>query len=198
VFVLFSVIIIQRQNRKINSHIWDFGTQIFTHIGQKHNKKGQNSIMFRQISVPDGTEQWLINLIEIYNRTGKSFKQIAEEQGLAEKSVSNVFLGKSKNPGVDLIRRILTSLGAQWREIFGESGAVIGGQDLATLQAEVDRLNEENALLTSKLDIAAIDNTVLKDKVTTLENENKLLCVKLEYEEKLNAVHSFYNKLSNN
>lgn len=154
--------------------------------------------MFRQISVPDGAEQWLINLIELYNRTGKSFKQIAEEQLLAEKSISNVFLGKSKNPGVDLIRRILTSLGAQWREIFGESGAVIGGQDLATLQAEVDRLNGEVELLTSKLDISALDNTVLKDKVTALENENKLLCLKLEYEERLNAVHSFYNKLSNN
>lgn len=154
--------------------------------------------MFRQISVPDGAEQWLINLIDLYNRTEKSFKQIAEEQGLAEKSISNVFLGKSKNPGVDLIRRILNSLGAQWREIFGESGAVIGGQDLATLQAEVDRLSTEVSTLTDKLNIAALDNTVLKDKVTALENENKLLCLKLEYEEKLNAVHSFYNKLSNN
>lgn len=154
--------------------------------------------MFRQISIPDASESWLINLIDLYNRTGKTFKQIAEEQGLAEKSISNVFLGKSKNPGVDLIRRILNSLGAQWREIFGESGAVIGGQDLATLQAEVDRLSEEVASLTEKLNISALNNTVLKDKVTTLENENKLLCVKLEYEEKLNAVHSFYNKLSNN
>lgn len=154
--------------------------------------------MFRQISVPDGAEQWLINLIDLYNRTGKTFKQIAEEQGLAEKSISNVFLGKSKNPGVDLIRRILNSLGAQWREIFGESGAVIGGQDLAALQAEVDRLNTEVATLTDKLNIATLNNNILKDKVTTLENENKLLCLKIEYEEKLNAVHSFYNKLSNN
>ena len=154
--------------------------------------------MFRQISVPDGAEQWLINLIDLYNRTGKTFKQIAEEQGLAEKSISNVFLGKSKNPGVDLIRRILNSLGAQWREIFGESGAVIGGQDLAALQAEVDRINTEVATLTDKLNIATLNNNILKDKVTTLENENKLLCLKIEYEEKLNAVHSFYNKLSNN
>lgn len=154
--------------------------------------------MNRQISIPVGAEQWLINLIELYNRSDMTFKQIAEKENLAEKSVSNVLLGKSKSPGVDLIRRIIHALNGTWREIFGESDAVIGGQDLATLQAEVDRLTEEVALLTSSLNISNLENTVLKDKVMALENENKLLCLKLEYEEKLNAVHNFYNKLNTN
>lgn len=151
--------------------------------------------MNRQISIPAGAEQWLINLIELKNRTDMSFKQIAEKINTAEKSVSNVFLGKSKNPGIDLVRRIIGALGGSVSEVFGESGAVIGGQDLATLQAEVDRLTEEVAGLTANLNISNLENTVLKDKVTALENENKLLCLKLEYEEKLNAVHNFYNKL---
>lgn len=152
--------------------------------------------MNKQISIPVGAEQWLINLIELKNRTDMSFKQIAEKINTAEKSVSNVFLGKSKNPGVDLVRRIIHALGGTVSEIFGESGAVIGGQDLATLQIEVDRLTTEVATLTANLNISNLENTVLKDKVTALENENKLLCLKLEYEEKLNAVHSFYNKLN--
>ncbi len=154
--------------------------------------------MNRQISIPTGAEQWLINLIELKNRTDMSFKQIAEKENLSEKSVSNVFIGKAKSPGVDLIRRIIHALGGTWSEIFGESGAVIGGQDLVALQTEVDRLTEEVALLTSNLNISNLENAVLKDKVTALENENKLLCLKLEYEEKLNAVHSFYNKLNPN
>lgn len=151
--------------------------------------------MNRQISIPDGAEQWLINLIELKNRTDMSFKQIAEKINTAEKSVSNVFLGKSKNPGIDLVRRIIGALGGSVSEIFGESGAVIGGQDLVTLQAEVDRLTEEVALLTSSLNIANLEITVQKDKVVALENENKLLCLKLEYEEKINAVHDYYNKI---
>jgi transcriptional regulator with XRE-family HTH domain len=151
--------------------------------------------MNRQISIPDGAEQWLINLIELKNRTDMSFKQIAEKINTAEKSVSNVFLGKSKNPGIDLVRRIIGALGGSVSEIFGESGAVIGGQDLVALQAEVDRLTEEVALLTSSLNIANLDLTVQKDKVIALENENKLLCLKLEYEEKINAVHDYYNKI---
>ena len=154
--------------------------------------------MNKQISIPEGAEEWLINLIELKNRTDITVKQIAEKENLAEKSVSNVFSGKSKSPSVDLVRRIIHALGGTWSEIFAESGAVIGGQDLATLRAEVNRLTEENALLTSSLNIANIDLAVQKDKVTVLENENKILCLKLEYEEKLNAVHNFYNKLNPN
>lgn len=154
--------------------------------------------MNRQLSIPEGAEQWLINLIELKNRTDISLKQIAEMENLSEKSVSNVFLGKSKNPGVDLIRRIIHALGGSWREIFGESDAVIGSQDLVTLQAEVTRLTEENAVLTSSLKMANLDLSVQKDKVVTLENEIKILRLKLEYEEKLVAVHNFYNKLNSN
>lgn len=154
--------------------------------------------MNRQISIPEGAEQWLINLIELKNRTDMSFKQIAEKISTAEKSISNVFLGKSKNPGIDLVRRIIAALGGSVSEIFGESGAVIGGQDLVALQAEVDRLTAEVELLASSLNIATLDNSVLKEKVAALESENKLLCLKLEYEEKLVAVHDFYNKRLNN
>ena len=154
--------------------------------------------MNRQISIPDGAERWLVNLVELLNRTGMTFKQIAEKENLSEKSVSNVFLGKSKNPGVDLVRRIIHALGGSWAEIFGESGAVIGGQDLVALQAEVAELTREIEVYKTNYNLLSLDNNVLKDKVTVLENENKVLCLKLEYEVKLNAVHNFYNKLNNN
>jgi transcriptional regulator with XRE-family HTH domain len=154
--------------------------------------------MYKPTPYPLGAEQWLINLIDLKNKMEMTAKQISEKENLAEKSVSNVFLGKSKNPGVDLIRRITHALGGSWREIFGESDAVIGSQDLATLQAEVDRLTQENELLTSSLNIADLDLAVQKDKLLVLENENSILKLKLEYEEKLNAVHNFYNKLNSN
>ena len=154
--------------------------------------------MNRQISIPDGAEPWLINLIELKNKVEKSYKQIAEEENLAEKSVCNVFLGKVKNPGVDLIRRIIHALGGHWSEIFGESGAVIGGQDLATLQAEVDRLTEEVTLLTSTLSIANSNLSDQRDKITALETENKILSLKLMYDEKIIAIHDFYNKINTN
>ena len=154
--------------------------------------------MNRQTCAQAEQEQWLVNLKELKAKTGMSCKQIADKENLSEKSVARVFSGEAKNPGVDLIRRIIHALGGTWSEIFGESGAVIGGQDLATLQTEVDRLVQENDLLSSNLKIATLDLGVQKEKNAALEAEVALLRVKLDYEAKLNAVHSFYNKLSNN
>lgn len=154
--------------------------------------------MYKPNPYPDGAEQWLINLIDLKNKAELTVKQISETENLAEKSVSNVFCGKSKNPGVDLIRRIIHALGGSWRDIFGESDAVIGSQDLATLQVEVDRLAQENELLASALNLRDLDLSVEKNKVAALEGEIKLLRLTLEYEQKLNAVHNFYNKLNQN
>lgn len=151
--------------------------------------------MNKQLNIPDGAEQWLINLIELKNKTGITVKQIAEMENLAEKSVSNVFSNKSKSPSVNLIRRIIHALGGSWREIFDESDAVIGNQDLATLQAKVDELTEANGILTDALNIATLDLNAQKDKAAALENEIKILNLKLDYQEKLIAVHNFYNKL---
>ena len=145
-----------------------------------------------------GQEQWRINLREYREKIKMPYDQIAEKAGTSEKTVARVFRGDAKNPGTDLMNRIIHAMGATWNDIFGESGAVIGGQDLVALQAEVDKLTEENVLLTTNLNMANIEIAVLKDKVVTLEYENKLLHVKLEYEEKLVAVHNFYNKLTNN
>lgn len=154
--------------------------------------------MYKPTIPPQGAEQWLVSLIELKNKAELTVKQISEKENLAEKSVSNVFSGKSKLPSVDLIRRIIHALGGTWGEIFAESGAVIGSQDLATLKAEVDRLTEDNEKLTESLKLANIDNNVQKEKITVLEKEVEILRLKLEYEEKLNTVHSFYNKLNHN
>lgn len=151
-----------------------------------------------QTCIPVEQEQWLTNLKELKARTGMSPRQIAEKENLSEKSVARVFSGDVKNPGVDLIRRIIHALGGTWGEIFGESGAVIGGQDLVTLQTQVDRLTEENGLLTDRLNIANLNNTVLENKVTALESEVKILNLRLEYEERIIALHDYYNKLKPN
>ena len=148
--------------------------------------------MNRQTCTSTEQEQWRVNLNELRDKTGMSPKQIAHKEDLCEKSVSRVFSGESKNPGVDIVRQIIHALGGTWAEIFAESGAVIGGQDLATLQAEVNRLTEENALLTQNLNIADLELKVQKDKVSALETENKILTLKLEYEEKIVAIHNYY------
>ena len=151
--------------------------------------------MHKQINIPNGAEQWLINLIELYNRSGKSFKQIAESENIAEKSVSNVFLGKAKSPGVDLVCKIIHALGGHRNEIFCESGAVIGGQDLATLQDQVDTLTEENTTLKTEKDLAVAELEILRNKTALQEAEIGLLKERLQHKDELLAVYNYFTKI---
>ena len=143
-------------------------------------------------------ELWRSHLIELRNKSGLTYKQIAEKENIGEKTVVRVFSGESKNPGVAIVRKIIHALGGTVNEVFEETDAVICGQETLALHDEVTRLTEENARLTSSLNLANIELSVQKDKVTALENEIKMLNLKIEYEEKLIAVHNFYNKLTPN
>lgn len=122
----------------------------------------------------DNVEIWRQALRECRERAHLTYKEIAERENLSEKSVARVFTGEAKNPGVDLIRRIIHALGVKWRDIFGESEAVITTED-------VDAVEKENAFLRE-------ENAALKARVKELEAEAMLLGVKLEYEQKINAL----------
>lgn len=142
----------------------------------------------KQITIPKGAEDWLVRLIELKNRSTVTVKQIAEQENLPERSVQNVFSGHSKSPGVDLIRRIIHALGGSFAEVFAESGAVIGTQDIAKLQ-------EENAALKACVEGLKLDLSVAEKRLAAVIAENELLKVKLEYEAKMANVHNLYAKL---
>lgn len=145
--------------------------------------------MNKQTSLYTGNEQWLINLNECRILTGMSVKEVAEKAGVSEKTAHRIFASESKNPSVESVRKMIKAMGGTLNEIFEESGAVIGGQDLIALQAKVDSLAAENALLQA-------ENSVLKSKADSLSAENDLLRLKIEHKEELLALHNYYNKLN--
>ena len=134
---------------------------------------------------------WLDNLKELKKAKGMSSKQIAEQTNLPERTVSRIFSGDTDNPYVDTLRRIVAVLDGSLDDLFAESKIVVGGQDLATAQAEVERLTAETSMLSA-------ENTVLKDKVTALTAENDLLRLKLEHKEEIISLHNYYNRLKTN
>lgn len=138
---------------------------------------------------------WLERIKEIKKTKAITTKMIADAENMSVRSVERVLNGETPNPGVETIRRIIHAIGSSWNEIFSDTCAVIGDQDLATATAEIARLTEENENLTSLLQIANIDLTVSKEKTAALEAEIKLLNLKLEYEEKINRIHNYYNKI---
>lgn len=131
---------------------------------------------------------WLDNLKELKKAKGMSSKQIAEKTSLPERTVIRIFSGDTPNPYVDTLHRIAVVLDSTLDEIFGDSKAVVGTQNLATLQAEVDRLTAEN-------DILKAEKAVQDAKLVTLTAENDILRMKLEHKEEIIAIHNYYNKL---
>lgn len=134
---------------------------------------------------------WLDNLKELKKEKGMSAKQIAEATNLPERTVSRIFSGDTDNPYVDTLHRIVTVLGGSLDGILADTKVVVGGSDLITLQADVDRLNGELAL-------ASAENAMLKDKVAVLTAENDILRLKLEHKEEIIALHNYYIKLRSN
>lgn len=134
---------------------------------------------------------WLDNLKELKKEKGMSAKQIAEATNLPERTVSRIFSGDTDNPYVSTLHRIVTVLGGSLDGILADTKAVVGGSDLITLQADVDRLNGELA-------IASAEIAMLKDKVAVLTAENDILRLKLEHKEEIIALHNYYIKLRSN
>lgn len=116
---------------------------------------------------------WLDNLKELKRKKGISSKQIAELTNLPERTVSRIFSGDTDNPYVDTLRRIVSVLDGSLDDIFAESKTVVGNQNLAATQAEVERLTAENKRLTEI-------NEELTDKIRELIMDNKVLNIKLD------------------
>ena len=143
--------------------------------------------MNKQKSLYNGHDQWLINLNNYRVQIDMPLREVAEKSTVSEKQVHRIFSGESKNPGVEPVRKIIRAMGTTINEIFEESGAVIGGQDLVTLQAKVDEL-------TATISLLEAENTVLKGKADALSAENDLLRLKLEHKEEIISLHNYYIK----
>lgn len=138
---------------------------------------------------------WLDNLKELKKAKGMSSKQIAEATNLPERTVTRIFSGDTPNPYVDTLYRIVAVLDGSLDDVLADSKTVVGNANLATLQAEVDRLTGELELSHAERDLITAENAILKDKVGTLSAEIDVLTMQLKHKEEIIALHNYYNKL---
>lgn len=131
---------------------------------------------------------WLENIKELKKRSGLSSKQIAEKANLPERTVMRIFSGETPNPYLDTLQRIVVILGGSLDDVLADSKTVLGSKSLATLQAELDKLNGDLAVL-------AEENIILKNKLSVLTAENELLNTKLAQKDEIIAVHNYYGTL---
>lgn len=131
---------------------------------------------------------WLENLKELKKAKGMSSKQIAEKANLPERTVVRIFSGDTPNPFADTLYRIVAVLGGSLDDILADSKAVVGCKSLATLQSEVEKLTADNEML-------AAENTMLKNKISTLSADCDMLNIKLAHKEELLSLHNHYGSV---
>lgn len=116
-----------------------------------------------------------------------SLNQIADATNLPDKTIDRIFAGKTADPYVSTLHRIVTSLGSSLDELFADTKVVVGNEKLATLQKTVEITNAE-------LDMVKAERTILSEKVAALTAEVDLLRMQLAHKEELLAVHNYYIK----
>ena len=131
---------------------------------------------------------WLDRLKELKKEKGWSYKQISEEAGLTERTVTRIYSGDTPTPYADTLYRLASAFGVSLDDILADSNVVVGNKNLITLQDEVNKLTAENAIL-------AAENAMLKDKVAVISTENDILRVKLEHKEEIVRLHDYYTSL---
>ena len=137
-------------------------------------------------------------LKDLKKKTNLTVKQIAEKTNLPERTVNRIFSGETPNPYVDTLHRIVTVLGGSLDEILTDTKLVVGEQNLATLQENIDSVSNELKLVKAELELALAENAILKNKTTTLSAELDLVKMELRHKEELLAVHNYYTKLNQN
>ena len=121
---------------------------------------------------------WRDRILEAKREKGISTKNMAEYAQLSEKSVKRILTDEGHAPYIDNVIMLGAAVGLSPREIFSESGMIVGDQGHAVLQAEVDRLTAEIAELNAGAE-------GLKSQISALTVENDLLRLKLEHKEEL-------------
>lgn len=134
---------------------------------------------------------WLENLKQLKKEKGMSSKQIAEKTNLPERTIARIFSGDTNNPYIDTLHRIVTVLGGSLDDILADTKVVVGDQNLATLQENVE-------VVTAERDLIVAENAILKDKVVSLTAENDMLKRELKHKDEIIALHNYYNKLKPN
>ena len=134
---------------------------------------------------------WLTKLKELKQQAKLSNAQIAKRASLPERTVVRIFSGETPNPYVDTIHRIVVVLNGSLDDILTDTSAVVGNASLAALHEENERLKIER-------DNLRIENSVYKDRITSLAAEVTNLRTQIEHKDQIIALHEYYNQRNKN
>ena len=139
---------------------------------------------------------WLDNLKELKKKTGMSSKQIAEKTNMSERTISRIFSGDTDAPRMDTLRDIVYALGGSMDDLLAETDFRLPTPQIETLKKEIESLLSTIEEMSANEARLKAEITILKEKNAALVSENDVLRLKLEYEDRIIALHNYYIKRS--
>ena len=137
---------------------------------------------------------WLDKVKALRKDTGMTNKYIAEHMHMSERTIARFFAGETSF-GIDDVREIVLLMGGSLDDILHESDFKIPTPEVESLKAEMASLSKKLEELTLSESMLKAENGIMKDKIVSLNAENDILRIKLEYEKKISDLHDYYNKL---
>ena len=113
---------------------------------------------------------WQIALNELRDKSGMSYKHLADTLHVSEKSVSRLFTGEAKKPDFYFVSQVIHTLGGSVHEILGEGGAYIVSQDIITLQTQYEELKASYNILKEENEALKLKNAALTDELLDVVN----------------------------
>lgn len=145
---------------------------------------------------------WYNNLLEIYKeyeKKGGNRHTLADASNLPYDTVKRVISGQTANPTLDTLDRLATAFNTVFPcslgDIVAGTRAVVGDKTLAEVQNELTEMTALKETVEADRDFLNAENTILKEKNSTLEKEVELLKMQLAHKDELLAVHNIYLNL---
>ena len=128
---------------------------------------------------------WIENLKELKKASGMSVKQIADKANLPERTVSRIINGETDHPRIDTLGLIVDALGITLKDVFADTNVIVATEKLVEIK-------EAAEVVVAERDVIAVENDMLKAKLTALTTELELVKKELAHKEELLALHNYY------
>jgi transcriptional regulator with XRE-family HTH domain len=134
---------------------------------------------------------WLDNVRDLKKKSGMSNKCLAEKMHMSERTIGRIFAGET-SVDIDQLRQMVLVMNGSLDDILDKSEFKVPVPEMEALQNENASLLAKNKELTDSLASLQAKMATNKDKIAELTAENDILRIKLEYEQKIGAIHDFY------
>jgi transcriptional regulator with XRE-family HTH domain len=134
---------------------------------------------------------WLDNLRDLKKKSGMSNKCLAEQMHMSERTIGRIFAGETP-VDIDKLRQLVLIMNGSLDDILDKSEFKVPVPEMEALQNENAALTAKIKELTDSLALLQVEMAIYKDKIAVLTAENDILRIKLEYEQKIGAIHDFY------